>query len=92
MAPPEPSTVGSFDLHDRTYTRGDQIVVLPSAPRHRDGFVAKVIGARLTPDGRVDSVDVFGAPGSKAPAQRTLRPERLAPMAAPRKSRRPRAD
>jgi hypothetical protein len=87
VAPPEPTTVDTFDLHDRTYRRGDPIVVLPSAPRHRDGFVAKVIGARFDPAGTITGIDVFGAPGSKAPSQRTLRPERLGPVAAPRKSR-----
>lgn len=77
--PPEPSTVDTFDLHGKSWTKGDQIAVLPSAPRHRDGFVARVIGARVV-DGVVVEVDVFGAPGSKAPLTRTLRPERLAPV------------
>lgn len=83
-----PPTVESFELHGRTYSRGDQIVVLPSAPRHRDGFVARVICARLGDDGTVESLDVFGAAGSKAPSTRTLRPERLGPMAAPKRRRR----
>ena len=49
--------------------------------------MAKVIGARFDPAGTLTGIDVFGAPGSKAPSQRTLRPERLGPVNAPRKSR-----
>lgn len=86
--PPAPSTVDVFDMHGRTWTKGDQVVVLPSAPRHRDGFVARVIGARLV-DGVVTEVDVFGAPGSRAPLTRTLRPERLAPVAGKRRRNQP---
>lgn len=77
--PPAPTTVDEFEMHGRTWTKGDQITVLPSAPRHRDGFVARVIGARVV-EGAVVEVDVFGAAGSKAPLTRTLRPERLAPV------------
>lgn len=75
----------TFDLHGKQYAKGDQIVVKPSAPRHRDGFVARVMCARLGTDGSIVEVDVFGAPGGKAPLIRTFRPERLAPMAGRRK-------
>ena len=84
---PDPRVVQTFTLHDRTYTKGDQIVVRPSAPRHRDGFTARVISARLDDTGTVSSVDVFGAPGKKAPLTRTLRPERLAPLPTRRRKR-----
>jgi hypothetical protein len=68
------------------YERGDQIKVVPSAPRHRDGFIGKVLGATMEA-GEVLSVDVFGAPGSKAPATRTFAPDRLAAL--PKKHRGP---
>lgn len=80
-----PRQVSSFDLHGQTFTKGDQIVVKPSASRHRDGFVARVIGARLDVNGSVEYVDVFGAPGSRAPLIRSLRPERLAPVSRPKR-------
>jgi hypothetical protein len=80
-----PRQVDTFDLHGHTFSKGDQIVVKPSAPRHRDGFVARVLGARLDAEGNVEHVDVFGAPGSKAPLLRSLRPERLAPMSRPKR-------
>jgi hypothetical protein len=72
------SRVEQFDLHGVTYNRGDQIKVLPSAPRHRDGFIGRVMHATLDGTGAVLYVDVFGAPGSKAPSMRTLLPVRLA--------------
>ena len=77
---PRPRTAETFDLHGHTFTKGDQIVVKPSAPRHRDGFTARVISAHFTEAGEIDYVDVFGAPGSKAPCTRSLRPDRLAPL------------
>jgi hypothetical protein len=78
--------VESFVLDDVPYVRGDQIRVLPSVPRHRDGFVGKVLSATVEA-GVVLFVDVFGAPGSKAPSTRSLSPDRLAAL--PKKSRGP---
>lgn len=85
MVEVRPRQVDSFDLDGHTFTKGDQIVVKPSAPRHRDGFVARVLGARLDDEGGIEYVDVFGAPGSKAPLIRSLRPERLAPLSRPKR-------
>lgn len=79
--------VESFELHGETFSRGEQIKVLPSAPRHRDGFVGKVLCATVDESGVILYVDVFGAPGSKAPSTRSLPVERLAPMPKPRRRR-----
>lgn len=74
------TTVEVFELHGHTYVKGDQIMVKPSQSRHRDGFIARVISAELDEAGTVIAVNVYGAPGKKAPLVRTLRSERLAPM------------
>lgn len=79
--------VETFILDGVEYTRGDQIKVLPSQPRHRDGFVGKVLCATVE-FGVILHVDVFGAPGSKAPSTRSLSPERLAAMPRPKRRRR----
>lgn len=82
----KPVYTENFVLHGKEYSRGDQIVVGPSAPRHRDGFLARVMRARVE-DGVVTEVDVFGAPGTKAPCVRTIRPERLTHVGVGRKRR-----
>lgn len=79
--------VEKFVLGGVEYERGDQIKVLPSASRHRDGFIGKVLHATVE-NGVVLFVDVFGAPGLKAPGMRSLPPERLAAL--PKKHRGPR--
>lgn len=76
-----------FELLGEMFSRGEQIKVLPSAPRHRDGFVGKVLCATLDEAGKILYVDVFGAPGSKAPSTRSLPPDRLAPMPKPKRRR-----
>lgn len=76
-----------FVLGGVEYEKGDQIRVLPSASRHRDGFIGKVLYATVQ-DGVVLHVDVFGAAGHKAPATRTFPPERLTHL--PKKHRGPR--
>jgi hypothetical protein len=70
--------VEEFEIHGVTFRRGDDIKVLPSAPRLRDGFLGRVINATLDASGDVKCVTVFGAPGTKAPSVRSLLPLRLA--------------
>lgn len=70
--------VSEFVLFGRTFCRGDEIRVLPSVSRHRDGFVGRVLCAAVDEEGVVLYVDVFGAPGKKAPCVRSLFPVRLA--------------
>lgn len=81
----QPPKLNEFDLHGRRYVAGDQIVVRPSAPRHRDGFIARVRAGIAGEDGALAAVELFGAPGKKAPGVRTLRLERLSPVPSPRR-------
>lgn len=83
--------IDSFELAGSTFTRGDQITVLPSQPRHRDGFLAKVLAGIVDDDGVLVAVEVFGAPNYKAPGVRTLRVDRLRPIVTRRRRRRPSA-
>jgi hypothetical protein len=74
------STTGQparFVLAGRTITVGDTVEVRPSRPGRRDGFDAVVIAARLDHTGAVAAIDVYGGRPGRAPATRTLRPERI---------------
>lgn len=62
----------------RNYIRkGDTVHVDPSQPGKHDGFDARFIGARVDGNGNVIDVEVYGARRDRAPALRTLRPERI---------------
>lgn len=79
--------IDTFEHHGQNFTRGDPIMVRPSAPRHRDGFLARVMSGIVDDTGVLTAIEVFGAPGSKAPGVRTLRLERLEPITSRRRSR-----
>lgn len=79
--------VERFQLGSRWVEKGHVVNVLPSAKGKHDGFEAKVIYAVTDDEGNVREVTVHGARGKKAPATRTLRPERLRAMVQPKEVR-----
>jgi hypothetical protein len=70
--------VRSYRLTPRTeVTVGQHVRVLPSAPGRRDGFPARLTALRVDGAGALVEFEVFGSPGSKAPATRTYVGARL---------------
>lgn len=64
----------------RNYIRvGDVVKVLPTAPKKRDGFEAKVLRIHERPNGEVH-FDVIGGKGGRL-LQRTVRADRVARVA-----------
>lgn len=68
--------VMEFKINGRTVKAGDFVKVAPSKPGKRDGFEARVRAGEFKGDALV-SVEVAGAPGSRATAVRSIRPERI---------------
>lgn len=62
---------------------GDQVRVLPSSPRRRDGFVGRVMRWHRNESGDPTHADVWGGPARRAPLYRTLPIERICGMRQP---------
>lgn len=82
--------ISRLEFGDREVVAGENVVVKPSAPGRRDGFVAKFLSATITDSGV--QVDVFGAHGRKAPSTRTFVIDRIAPVPLPRRKRQRRTE